>query len=131
MEKCMLITGACGGLGKAFVKECAKETHTMVLTGTSQKKLDALLEEFKTEFDGMKVLIVVCNLAKLEDRIALVEFVKKQDLQVSRLINNAGVIIEGDLERFEDEEILNAVRVNCEGTIDITQKFLKIRDESE
>lgn len=131
MEKCILITGACGGLGKAFVKECAKEKQTMVLVGTSQKKLDALLQEFKVDFEGIKVMSAVCNLAKPEDRTALVEFVKKRDLQVSRLINNAGVIIEGDLERFEDEEILNAVRVNCEGTIDITQKFLKIRDESE
>ena len=47
MEKCILITGACGGLGRAFVCECAKEKITLVLTGTSQKKLDALLEELK------------------------------------------------------------------------------------
>ena len=131
MEKCILITGACGGLGKAFVKECAKENKTLVLTGTSQKKLDALLEELKECFKDIKVHTVVCNLAKPDDRKSLVEYVEKQGLQVARLINNAGVIIEGDLLRFEDEEILNAVRVNCEGTLDITQKFLKARDESE
>ena len=112
MEKCILITGACGGLGKAFVRECAKEKKPMVLVGTSQKKLDALLEEFKVELDGMKVLTAVCNLAKVDDRKSLVEFVEKQGLQVSRLINNAGVIIEGDLLRFDDDEILNAIRVN-------------------
>ena len=60
-----------------------------------------------------------------------VDFVEKQGLQVARLINNAGVIIEGDLLRFEDDEIINAVRVNCEGTLDITQKFLKKRNEDE
>ena len=130
MEKCILITGACGGLGKAFVCECAKEKRTLVLTGTSQKKLDALLEELKDCFEGVSVHTVVCNLAKAEDRKALVDFVEKQGLQVARLINNAGVIIEGDLLRFKDDEIINAVRVNCEGTLDITQKFLKKRDEN-
>lgn len=131
MEKCILITGACGGLGKSFVKACAKEKMAMVLTGTSEKKLKALLEELKQELEGVKVLTAICNLAKKEDREKLVEFVKSQDLVVSRLINNAGVIIEGDLLRFEDEEILNAIRVNCEGTLDLTQKFLKVRDENE
>ena len=131
MEKCILITGACGGLGRAFVKECAKEKKTLVLTGTSQKKLDALLEDLKECLEGVKVFTAICNLAKPEDRKSLVEFVKNQGLQVARLINNAGVIIEGDLLRFEDDEIINAVRVNCEGTLDITQKFLKARDENE
>ena len=131
MEKCILITGACGGLGKSFVKACAKENMTLVLTGTSDKKLKALLEELKRELEGVKVFVVVCNLAKKEDRESLVKFISDNNLVVSRLINNAGVIIEGDLLRFEDEEILNAIRVNCEGTLDITQKFLKVRDEKE
>ena len=42
MENYVLITGATGGLGRAFVKECAKNNWNMILTATNQKRLDKL-----------------------------------------------------------------------------------------
>ena len=39
---CTLITGACGGLGRAFVEILAKDKENLVLTGTSKKKLEQL-----------------------------------------------------------------------------------------
>lgn len=126
-----LITGACGGLGKSFVKLCAQEYSNLLLTGTSQKKLDALVLEFAEEFKAIEVKTFVCDLGCKENRIGLVDFIKQNDIVVTRLINNAGVIIEGDLMRFEDNEILKAIEVNCVGTLDLTQKLLKIRDVSQ
>ncbi len=146
MKKCIVITGACGGLGKAFVTECVKELKkvqnrkskkevlnsentALVLTGTSEKKLQFLTEELKHEFNGLQVFTCLCNLSKPEDRASLIQFIKDNNLVVARLINNAGVIIEGDLLRFEDDEILNAIKVNCEGTLDITQKIIKLKEK--
>ena len=40
-----LITGACGGLGRAFVKETIKAKENLVLVGTSEKKLKLLIEK--------------------------------------------------------------------------------------
>ena len=131
MERFTLITGACGGLGNAFVKECAKAGENLVLVGTSNEKLKKLGSDFKDELKAVKVLTFKCNLADQKDRVGLIEFLLQEKIYVTKLINNAGVIIEGDLERFEDEQILNAIRVNCEGTLDVTQKLLKIRDENE
>lgn len=131
MEKYTLITGACGGLGKAFVKECAKEGKNLILTGTSENKLNALTEEFAEDLKNVKVQTIVLNLAKKEDRENAAKFVTSKEIQVERLINNAGVIIEGDLDKFSDEEIANAVEVNCVGTLDLTKKFLKVRNAEE
>ena len=131
MEKYTLITGACGGLGKEFVKLCAKAGENLILTGTNEKKLESLKTELSKELDGLKVITAVCDLGNEKSRALLLDKVKSDGLTVSRLINNAGVIIEGDLIKFEDEQIINAVRVNCEGTLDLTQKLLKIRDENE
>ena len=50
---------------------------------------------------------------------------------VNKLINNAGIIIEGDILKFTDEEISNAVEVNCIGTLDLTKKLIERRDESQ
>lgn len=125
-----LITGACGGLGRAFVKLLAEKEENLVLVGTNQKKLDALVADFKEAFEGLMVKTFVCNLGKAEDRKKLIEDLDKNKIIVNKLINNAGVIIEGDLLKFSDEEIANAVEVNCIGTLDLTKKLLERRDEA-
>ncbi len=131
MEKYTLITGACGGLGRAFVKMIASAGENLVLVGTSKSKLDDLIKENKEQFNSVKVLDFVCNLADEKDRLKLVNFIKEKNIQINKIINNAGVIIEGDMIKFEDDEILKAVEVNCVGTLDLTQKLIKMRDENE
>lgn len=126
-----LITGACGGLGKAFVKQCADENNNLILTGTSQKKLDELVENFKESFKDVEVKTFVLNLGDLKNRETLVEWLEKNECAVNKLINNAGVIIEGDIMRFDDEAIMNAVEVNCIGTLDLTKKLLAVRDKTQ
>lgn len=129
--KYTLITGACGGLGRAFVTLCAENKENLILTGTSEKKLTALISEFKEKFDGIDVKTFVCDLSKPSDRENLVKMIVEEKYEVSRLINNAGLIIEGDLERYTDEEIASCTEINCVGTLDLTKKLLKIRNKQE
>ena len=131
MIYCTLITGACGGLGREFVKLLAAKKENLVLVGTNQNKLAALIEDFKEIFEDLTIKTYVCNLADKNDRQSLIENLKKEDFVVNKLINNAGVIIEGDLLKFSDEKIANAVEVNCIGTLDLTKKIIEARDESQ
>ena len=124
MKKYTLITGACGGLGKSFVKFCAKNGENLVLTGTSETKLKSLVNDFSEEFKDIDVKTAVLDLSKPEDRKNIIKFLNDNKIEVNRLINNAGVIIEGDTMRFSEDEILNAVEVNCKGTLDLTMKCL-------
>ena len=126
-----IITGACGGLGRAFVEECAKNKENLVLTGTSEKKLKQLVSDFKELFSEIKLETVVCNLGKKEDIKGLIETLDKNEIVINKLINNAGVIIEGDVLRFSDEEIENAIQVNCMGTLTLTKKIIERRDKSQ
>lgn len=131
MINCSLITGACGGLGREFVKLLAAKKENLVLVGTSEKKLEQLVEDYKDLFNDLTIKTIVCNLAKKEDRENLIDTLKKDGLVVNKLINNAGVIIEGDLLKFSDDEIANAVEVNCIGTLDLTKKIIEARDQSQ
>ncbi len=126
-KKYTLITGACGGLGKAFVYECAKNHENLVLTGTSSEKLNVLLNELQEKFKDIDIKTFVLKLQNLNDREYLIKFILENEIEVNKLINNAGVIIEGDLEKFADSEIMTAVEVNCVGTLDLTKKLLAIR----
>ena len=73
---CTLITGACGGLGRAFVKILAQNKENLVLTGTSKDKLDLLLKDFENEFKDIFVKTIVCDLSKKEDRNNLMNDLK-------------------------------------------------------
>lgn len=118
-----LITGACGGLGRAFVSACAEKKENLLLTGTSEKKLESLKGDFSETFADLKVKTLVLDLAKEEDRQNVLDFISSENIVINKLINNAGVIIEGDLERFSDDEIQNAIMVNCVGTLDLTKNY--------
>ena len=131
MKKYTLITGACGGLGKSFVKLCAKNGENLVLTGTSETKLKNLVDDFAEEFKEIDVKTAVLDLSKPEDRKNIMKFLTDEKIEVNRLINNAGVIIEGDTMRFSEDEILNAIEVNCKGTVDLTMKCLNNRNKEE
>ena len=128
---CTLITGACGGLGRSFVKLLAEKKEDLILVGTSENKLEQLLKDFEKEFEEIYVKTIVCNLASEESRNNLIDEINKNGLVVNKLINNAGVIIEGDLLRFSNKEIENAVQVNCIGTLELTKMLVEQRDESK
>ena len=135
MKNFTLITGACGGLGKSFVKHCLKNKENLLLSGTSENKLSNLLEglrnDFSEDLSKIEIKTCVCDISSKNSRQNLIDFISQNQICVNKLINNAGLIIEGDLLRFEDDEILKAIEVNCIGTLDLTQKIIKIRDKNQ
>ena len=130
-KNCTLITGACGGLGRAFVKILAEKKENLILTGTNKSKLDTLLKDFEEDFKDIFVKTAICDLSSKKQIEDLIKDIKDSGLVVNKLINNAGVIIEGDLLRFSNEELEKAVMVNCLGTVELTKMIVENRDENQ
>lgn len=131
MEFYSLITGATGGLGRAFVFECAKRGDNIVLTGSNQTRLEKIENDVKENFPSVNVISKTCDLSSENSRNEFFEFLDDKQININFLINNAGAIIEGEFLAHENEEILKAIRVNCEGTIDMTQRVIKRRIKEE
>lgn len=127
---CTLITGACGGLGRSFVEILAKNKENLILVGTSEKKLETLLADFNAELNEIFVKTFVCDLSNKKSRENLINEINANGLVVNKLINNAGAIVEGDLLKFSNDEIENAIQVNCIGTLELTKAIAKQRDET-
>ena len=131
MTNITLITGATGGLGGAFAKLCASRGDNLYLTGTKKDRLDTVVGEIKRDFPNIEVLSGICDLADEKAREKMISSIKEKGYNVNYLINNAGFITEGETVNAPDEQLIKCIKINCEGTIDITQKVLKARDESQ
>lgn len=124
-----LLTGATGGLGIAFCHELCKQGHNIFMTSTSNKKLNALYLDLIAKYPNAHILYHECDMSQHDSRIALLDHLKENKININLLINNAGFITEGSIDHTTSETLLKCIQVNCEGTIHITKELLDIRDK--
>ena len=120
-KKYILLTGATGGLGKAFANELMQKNKNLIITATNQERLEILKKELLEKNSNIDIVCRECDMSSEESRRKLFDFLCGNNFQIEMLINNAGYITEGEIARVTPESIRQAVRVNCEGTADITK----------
>ena len=121
--KITLITGATGGLGKAFARLYAKDGNDLLLVATNKEKLAAFKAELSAEF-GVFIDCFQANLADIEQCKALYQYTQEKGYFVNNLVNNAGF---GDRTDFKDMDIdkqLTMVGVNCTALLYFTRVFV-------
>jgi short-subunit dehydrogenase len=96
-----LITGASSGLGAEFARQLAPHAHSLVLVARRLERLDAMKSELEALHKRLTVFVYGADLAKEDQRVALVNWLPSQDLGIDFLINNAGL---GDRGPFESSD---------------------------
>ncbi len=109
-NKTILITGANGGLGTAFVKEVLKQNPKKVYCTVRDIQKKEELESLSDRIEVVKLNII--NKSSIED---LASSIKTLDI----LINNAGV---NSNNRLFDENFFD-IEVNLKGTAMVTKAF--------
>ena len=122
------ISGATGGIGKAFAKECANKGYNLFLTGRSYEKLSKLREQL-AEYN-IKIEIFACDLTDSVKRQEMANFIEQKQLYFDRIINVAGVDIQKPFCEYTEQKLLFQLRVNVESTIALTYFLLKRRKEN-
>lgn len=125
MTNFTILTGACGGLGKAFSRELLKCGNNLIITGTNLGKTQKWAEELQKEYKNCKILAFELNLADEESIEKFVADLALSNVNITRLVNNAGLIVEGGLMELPQEKVYDAIRINCLGTIMLTRKLLE------
>ena len=126
-KKYALITGATGGLGKAFVYEAARQGYALLLSGRNEEKLLALKKELQAEYSGLDIKLYAADLSVSESRKEMQESIVQEGLKISLLANVAGADIQKGLMDYTEEKIIFQCRVNFEAAVSmcrfaITQK---------
>ena len=124
----ILITGSTGGLGNSFVKYFCQDNNHLILTSTSQDKLDKLIKEIKDINSNIKITPIVCNFLDNKSIDSLVNHLKDNNIQLDYLINNAGYITEGSIENAYIDTLIDCIKVNCIGTTQLTKEILDLHN---
>jgi uncharacterized protein len=123
----VLITGAAGGLGKAFAVECASRGWSLVLTDLRAASLETLAASLRTTYH-VSILVHPCDLTDLASRGALFEWIKENRLRFWFLFNVAGLDYEGMFYDCTRQQIRTILRLNIEGTLEMIHAILDFRD---
>lgn len=101
-----LITGATSGIGEAISEIFIRKGYPVLLTGRNINKL----EEVKKRFSSNDIKIIAVDLNNSEDLERLKEYIKRHNIYIEILINNAGAGYNGhflDIPLEKHKEIIN------------------------
>jgi NAD(P)-dependent dehydrogenase (short-subunit alcohol dehydrogenase family) len=115
--KTILITGGSDGLGKALAERLASENKVIILA-----RNEAALRKIAEDIDCSYYVCDVRNAKQVADTYAKM---LKEHGKLDVLINNAGVIVNGELVDTTDADIENVITTNTLGSIYAAKAALK------
>jgi hypothetical protein len=124
----MMITGATGGLGKAFAAECAMRGWNLLLTDIQPTPLTHLAQGLGNLY-GIDVLTHACDLSSPEARDQMWAQIDQLGIRLRGLINVAGLDYEGMFLERDTQQIRTILRVNVESTLETTHHALHLREK--
>jgi uncharacterized protein len=126
MKRHVIITGATGGLGKAFALECASRGWDLYLTDLSNEKLEKLATGLM-RYQDVRVSYEAFDMMNSDEMALFWQNISNNGVTCDMLINVAGLDFEGAfLERTKDE-INTILRLNIEATVEMTRRMLETR----
>ena len=100
-EATILVTGATDGLGKRVARELAAKGVTVLLHGRNPERLEATLEELRSQVGSEKANLYLADLSSLAAVRDLADRILSEHDRLDVLVNNAGIIAR---ERRESED---------------------------
>lgn len=120
-----LITGACGGLGSAFVSILAAQNTPLYLTGRSEERLRGLKNSLKEKNPACMIETEPCDLRDERSRAEFFRLADSRGARFDRLIYVAGVDTQMAFEKYDEKKVLTQIRVNFEGAVSFARSFLE------
>jgi len=113
--KYALITGGTSGIGFELAKNFARDGYGIVIISSNSERLQKFRQKLEDEFKGT-VLTYQEDLGKIGAAIQLYNRIKEDNINISILVNNAGIGLVGptdkiDLQRDESLMILNVINL--------------------
>jgi len=130
MKSYVFITGATGGLGRAFVADAAGRGWDLFLTDIPGAPLSQLARDVAKQY-RVEVQTLEGDMQNLEKRDLFFQKVKEMDCQFHFLINVAGIEFESSFSDLSLGNVRQIMNVNMNGTVELTYQLLSRRAAGE
>ncbi len=123
-DKVVIVTGAGSGIGKALIKMFADEGAKVVLAGLTEEKIVKYSNELKSK--GVDAIAVQTDVRKLEMVKNLIDKTMQKHGRIDVMINNAGIILPGDIDVSDYGDVDRQIQTNLYGIIYGTKEVIPI-----
>lgn len=121
--KWALVTGASSGIGADLSRLLAQAGCNLVVTARRTERLETLKRELELE-QGVQVEIISSDLSLLEGAKELYEAVEAKQLQISVLVNNAGIGLNGKFIDLDLQRQMAMIQLNINSLTELSHRFL-------
>jgi hypothetical protein len=104
MREWALVTGACSGIGLELARGLARRGHPLVMVSNREQALGEAADSLR-QAHGVEVHAIVKDLARAEAAAQLHEEVKAKGVEVGVLVNNAGMLLWGEVSETPPEKL--------------------------
>ena len=122
----VLITGASGGLGRAFAHALAQKGHDLLLCSSNLARCGALRDELGVY--GVKVECFEADLADEQARDSFWREIDSKGVRIHWIVNVAGTDFEGLFSELCSAKIRKLLRINIEAAVEMSLEALARRD---
>ena len=123
-QKCVLITGAGSGIGRALAIEAAVRGMVVALCGRREAAL-AVTRGFLDQ-GAQRHLIIPADITDPQHRRRILDTICGQWGALDILVNNAGVIEGGAIENFDDDAITRTFLTNVMAPIALARDLMPL-----
>lgn len=123
-DKIALITGAGNGIGRAIAARFAVEGAHVLVTDVNGKAAEDTVAELKSK--GGKATAFVLDVSRGQDIQATLRAVERDHGRLDVLVNNAGILVRGEIRSLSDEEWTRLREVNLDGVLRVSRDALPL-----
>jgi short-subunit dehydrogenase len=127
--KCVLLTGASSGIGRALAVELGRRGCRLLVTARREERLEQLVADIRTT--GGEADYLVGDLCEPLHRQALLREVKAKWNRLDVLINNAGVGAIGPFAEADESRLRKVLEVNFFAPADLIRSALPLLSQGQ
>lgn len=117
-----LVTGASSGIGEATARQLAEAGAAVVLVARRKERLEKLAAEITSS--GGKSLVLTADISRQPEAIRVVAETIKTFGRLDTLVNNAGVMLLGNIQAADTEEWDRMIDINLKGLLYVSHAAL-------
>ena len=124
MKKVYVVTGSTSGIGKAVLEKLCKNEDSVIFAGyRNEQKIPTNIPQ------NVKYFYIDMN--SRESVIKAAEFLKTETNHIDTVINVAGSVVAGPIEKIDTQRLREQFDVNTFSHIEFTQNLMSVLDNSK